>query len=316
MRKSIFILTVLFLFLVSEHLSAQRFKFRSRASRLRTHEFVFGIGATTFLGDLGGANAIGTNGMKDLDIPATRPVLQLGYLYQFRKHFGLKTSLFLGQLAGDDNWTDEKFRNNRNLHFKTNIIELSTQLEVSVISGGRQSRRFFSLSRRSSGYGVVPFSLYGFVGVGGFYYNPKAKYTNGDWYSLKPLSTEGQGLFPTRKNYSLVQLVVPVGLGLRYYISNEWSIGIEYGRRFSFTDYIDDVSKSYADPNVLMQEVGPEAVYFANPSPTAQDPDNDLYGSTLAGQQRGDPRDKDAYMYALITIYYKIARYSARLYRY
>ena len=315
MRKSGLIFILLFLFFAGE-IFAQRFR-----PRLKRHELVFGLGATNFLGDLGGANQYGTNGIRDLDVPAFRPVLHVGYLYQFRRRWGIKTNLYYARLAGNDQWTQELYRNNRNLHFRSPIIELSSQFEFSIISGGRQGRRYFSLSRQKVGYGIMPFSWYVFAGMGGFYFNPRAQYNdpvngNGKWYSLRKLSTEGQGLIATRKNYSLIQVTFPVGMGIKYFINNEWAIGFELGRRFSFTDYLDDASKTYVDPKYLESKKGPIAAYFANPSPTKNDTTNSLYRSTLPGQQRADPKDKDAFMYGIITVYYKLARYSARLYRY
>ncbi|MFC2101345.1 DUF6089 family protein [Bacteroidota bacterium] len=305
MRKTGTVLFMLLVLILSDGFG-QRYR-----PRIKRHEIVFGLGGTAFLGDLGGANRYGTNGLRDLDFPSLRPVIQLGYLYQFRRRWGLKTSLYYARLRGDDKWTEQEERQSRDINFRSPVIELSSQFEFSIISGGRQGRRYFSLSKQRVGYGIMPFSFYIFGGVGGFYFNPRGQYTDGKWYSLKPLSTEGQGIAPTRKNYSLIQLTFPVGLGIKYFINNEWAIGLEYGRRFSFTDYIDDVSKTYFDPDVLETEKGEMAAYFSNPS-EFDDPNK----SRVPGQQRGDPKDNDTYMYGVITIYYKLAKYSARLFRY
>ena len=45
--------------------SAQKWK-RNRV------EYSFGIGATNFLGDLGGADQVGTNGLRDFELSMTR----------------------------------------------------------------------------------------------------------------------------------------------------------------------------------------------------------------------------------------------------
>lgn len=39
------------------------------------NEFSFGVGASNFLGDLGGSKGIGTHGIKDLKFQMTRPTL-------------------------------------------------------------------------------------------------------------------------------------------------------------------------------------------------------------------------------------------------
>ena len=92
-------------------------------------------------------------------------------------------------------------------------------------------------------------------------------------------------------------------MGFKYALSTDWSIGIEYGIHKTFTDYIDDVSKTYIDPVFLEQEKGVMAAYFSNPTI------NSLPSEvTEAGQQRGDPRDKDSYMFGIISFYYKIPK--------
>lgn len=77
---------------------------------------------------------------------------------------------------------------------------------------------------------------------------------------------------------------------------------MEYGIRKTFTDYMDDVSKTYFSPKALKEEKGDIAVHFANPS------DPSAVWQTRPGLQRGDPRDKDSYMFAFISFYYKIPR--------
>ena len=139
------------------------------------------------------------------------------------------------------------------------------------------------------------------------YFNPRGKY-EGDWYSLRPLSTEGQGLIETRKEYSLVQLVIPFGVGFKYAINKDLSVGIEYGIRKTFTDYIDDVSKTYFDPVYLGGEKGPMAPLLANPTNYSLPLElGNPLKVTAPGQQRGDPTDLDSYMLAVISFYYKIS---------
>ena len=140
-------------------------------------------------------------------------------------------------------------------------------------------------------------SLYGFVGIGVFHFNPKGEF-NDKWYNLQPLGTEGQGISPAREKYKRTQICIPFGIGGRYFFNRRWGVGFEFGLRKTFTDYIDDVSKTYYDPLAINQANGPVAAYFSNPNPNAE--------STTVGQQRGDPRDKDAYMFAIISLHYKI----------
>ena len=288
--KSIYVIFILIF--IFEGVYSQKWK-RDRK------EFVMTLGATNFLGELGGRNQIGTNGIMDLDFPSTNIVGGIGYRYKLYKKFAVKGNLFFGYVSGDDKETLEPFRNNRNLNFRSMIIELSGQAEW-LFFRAREGHRYNL--KGVKGWKHIYREFYLFAGFGGFYFNPKAQY-NGDWYSLKELHTEGQGLTPTRTDYSRFQICIPVGVGVKFAIDKKWSVGIEYGIRKTFTDYIDDVSTTYYNPDELSINYGNTAAYCANPT-------NGSLSSavTSPGQQRGDPRDKDAYMFGTITVYYKIPK--------
>jgi hypothetical protein len=295
MKKSILI--ILIALLICDVSSAQH---KYSKGRKKIHEITFGIGATNFLGELGGSNQIGSGkfSYRDFEFKSFRPDINLGYRYQFHKNWALRTELNAGFIGGDDKLTKEMYRNNRNLNFKAPIIELSARMEYCI--------NFYQKGHRYSLKGVKGWrnylvSTYFFAGVCGYWFDPYGKY-DGKWYRLKPLHTEGETLVPSRKNYSNYQVGIPFGLGLRYRVDKAWTIGIEYGARWCFTDYLDDVSLTYIDGTVL----GAFGSELANPSPTKDDPSNPLYNSTLPGQQRGDPRDKDSYMFATLTVYYNL----------
>jgi hypothetical protein len=76
-------------------------------------------------------------------------------------------------------------------------------------------------------------------------------------------------------------------------------MGFEFGIRKTFTDYIDDVSKTYYDNDAISQANGPIAAALADPS-LVETP------ATNVGSQRGDPSDKDAYMFMIFSIHYKL----------
>lgn len=224
-------------------------------------EILFGVGANNFLGDLGGANQVGTNGIRDFDFPAVRPNFNFGYRYRTTKETAVQANLIYGVLYGNDQLTNEPFRQNRNCNFRSPIIELSTQFEYCIVRE-RVGEIYHRLHLK--GWRYIQESTYFYTGIGLIYFNPQGQF-NGKWFSLRPLSTEGEGLVSTRTKYSPVQIVIPFGIGFKYALSENWSIGIEYGIRKTFTDYIDDVSTTYVDPNYL-DEKGTLAVYFSDPS--------------------------------------------------
>ena len=269
-------------------------------------EYVIGIGAANFLGELGGANQIGTNFVKDLEFSTTRPSFQLGMRYKFAKRFAVKGGFYYQLVSGADRLTAEPYRHNRNLSFRSHIFELSAQAEF-YITKEQQGHKY--KIKNAKGIRNYDFQAYVFLGVGGFFYNPQAKY-GGHWVSLQPLGTEGQGLPGGPKKYKRVSLCIPYGIGMKYALTKDWAVGLEIGMRKTFTDYIDDVSTDYYDKAALLAARGEVAVALADPSlahyPIELGGNATGADQTAAGQQRGDPKDNDAYMFINVTAAYKI----------
>jgi hypothetical protein len=287
MKKALllFLLPALLLPLASD---AQRWK-RQR------YEFSFGAGASNFLGELGGANQIGTNYFKDLEWSMTRFAVAMGLRYKLSNYFALKSHLTYGRVAGDDKLTTEYFRNYRNLNFFSDIYEFNINFE-----GAFQQEQVGHRYRLRKVRGLKGYELYtyGFVGIGVFYFDPRTDYL-GSVVRLQPLGTEGQGLIASRTKYSLFQVCIPVGIGFKYTIDRYWGVGLEIGLRKTFTDYIDDVSTTYFD-FANYPEANDLSAVLADRS-NRSDP-----RVTSPGQQRGDPRDKDSYMFGIFSVNYKL----------
>ena len=291
--------------------NAQRWK-RQR------YEWVTGIGATQFLGDVGGRNQIGSDWFFDMDAASTRYIANIGFRYAISQYVFVKTGFSFGEVSGDDRYTQEPFRNNRNLHFRSPVVEWATQIEVSWMRESTGSRYKIRRVRGRGRKGSRVF-VYGFAGVALLYMNPMAKF-DGKWHSLKKLHTEGQGFVPSRNEYSNWQFTIPFGVGMKYSLDKKSSIGLEYGLRKTFTDYMDDVSTSYAysqwRPNAITtlkpdHELATNSIaqYFADPSLAPVPEGIDSFPgacSACPGQQRGDPSDLDSYMFLMITYQRKI----------
>jgi len=293
--------------------------FESRSQRLKNRwkgmrgELNFGIGASNFLGELGGADQIGTHFFKDYEWSETHPAIQVGYRYKLSREIAFNTHITYGHVSGDDKTTKEFYRNYRNLSFKSHILEWNLNAEFAFIKDQVGHRYRLRGVRGQRGYEMM---AYGFVGIGLFHFDPKAKlYDEGDdvWVKLHPLHTEGQTLLETRKKYHRLQFCIPVGIGFKYTISRRWGIGLEYGIRKTFTDYIDDASRTYVSTSILakqegqvtlgngeVQSTGALAVILADRS------DQQYPQITAPGAQRGDPRYTDSYMFGMVTLNYKL----------
>jgi hypothetical protein len=170
------------------------------------------------------------------DIRFTRPQIGLNYSRRIGPRYTIRGSFAWGRLSGDDYTSQKpegeaKFRYTRNLHFRNDLKELSVVGMVDLLENkGNYLRR-------------VSISPYLFGGVAVFHHNPKAKGPigsddEGKWVALQPLQTEG-------KKYSLIQLSIPAGVGVRARLSDDFDLSFEIGYRYTFTDYLDDVSKNY-----------------------------------------------------------------------
>jgi len=287
----------LFLFLLLITIVSAGYSQRSARWKRMRYEIFYGIGGTNFLGELGGANQKGTNFMRDFEISMTRPLLSFGMRYKFLEKLAGKAMLTFGILRGDDKTTNETFRSYRNLNFYSPLVEFEVQGEYSLTRERIGHRYNLRRVRGVKGFKV---NTYVFIGLAGFWFNPQGKDADGKWHSLQPLGTEGQGIAPTREKYSRISIAIPYGIGFKYGLTRRWSIGLEFGVRKTFTDYIDDVSTSYYDNNKIKEVNGDVAAYLADPS------NGDNPGWTAGGQQRGDPSDKDAYMFMIINLTYKL----------
>jgi uncharacterized protein DUF6089 len=269
-------------------------------------EFIVGVGASNFLGELGGANQVGTFFVRDLEFKATRPSAQIGVRYKFNSRFAVKGGIYYQLLNGSDKLTKEPYRNNRNLSFRSNVWEASVQGEF-FITKEQQGARY--KIKNAKGVKNYDFQAYIFAGVGGFYYNPQALY-KGNWENLQPLGTEGQGMPGQEKKYSRLSICIPYGIGVKEAITKEWSIGLEIGLRKTFTDYLDDVSGVYYDNAKLRAARGDMAADLADPSlmnyPESLGGTNVGLNQTAPGEVRGHSNHKDAYMFINITASYKI----------
>lgn len=205
--------------------------------------------------------------------------------YELTSQLVLRGGFTYAVIGGADRFSRDSAFIRRNLSFETSLFEVSAVIEY-YLTDLNEHR----------------FSPYGFIGLAAWHFNPYAYYAGQKVY-LKPLSTEGQGLPGYRKPYHLTQLAIPFGAGVKYVINDRIRIGLEVGYRKLFTDYLDDVSTSYANPNDLLAAKGQLAV------------DISYRGDEVAGGSssypdksmlRGRAKRKDAYYFTGIRLTYRL----------
>ncbi len=151
-------------------------------------------------------------------------------------YFAYRGTLIAGAMSGTDNNASSIYQSTRDLDFKSTFGELAAQLEIN----------FFQYIKDDVEHRFTPYIT---AGLGAIYTKPN------------PLHTE--------KKYSAIQPVVPFGAGLKFNFNFFWNLVIEASNRATFTDYLDDVSTTYA---------------------TASNP----FG--VGGKQRGDSQRNDRYL--------------------
>lgn len=255
------------------------------------------MGPTFFLGDLGGNRGKGTTFVKDVNLEITK-VMKGAFISIYPTlWFGFRVAGQYTYLEGKDvlintKGEDELYRKQRNLDFKSEMIEAYAAFEIFPL---------MLLHLHNEDY-KPRYRPYAFIGAGMFKYNPKGSITdqNGNvtWHELHPLRTEGQGFaeYPSRKPYALTQVNIPMGMGVKYLASERINVAIELLYRKTFTDYIDDLSTDYVDPNLFDKYL---SASDANIARQINDKAFTSYvpGSprSVPGYQRGNPGNMDAY---------------------
>jgi hypothetical protein len=278
------------------------------------YEAGFDIGPSVFLGDLGGHRGKGTYFIKDYNFPVTKLMKGLYLSVYPADWIGFRVAGNITQLTGNDAYikTDGRWeltRKVRDIEFRSNIQEVYGAFEIfpSVLA----NMKFDYIPR---------LRYYGVIGAGWFHFNPQAPYldpTTGKttWVDLKPLRLEGQGIIPGRKEYNLSGLMIPMGLGLKYDVTDRWVVSAEVLHRKTFTDYIDDVSTRYADINQIAPYLTPQqqtyARYFLGQGIT-----NLQFRSPYGpGRRRGNPNRNDAYFSYSIRIAYKFGNLTSSIFQ-
>lgn len=195
--------------------------------------------------------------------------------YQVLSRVNLRAGFTFAKVNGADSLIGQEDVRLRNLSFQSNISEFSLVGEFNT----------FNMDYKR-------WSPYVFAGLAVYHFNPYTFDQQNNKVYLKPLRTEGEGLPGYEKSYSLTQLALPFGGGIKYNISESVRIALEVGIRKLFTDYLDDVSGNYADPNDLLTNVGQQAVdlSYREDELAIGDPNYPPKGET-----RGSPKYKDYY---------------------
>ena len=282
------------LFMLLVPLQAQKKLFKGKPI-----EFGVTLGASNYMGDLS----------QSVAVQEFNPMGGLICRFNLSDWVTLRGNALFGQISGDDkNYADvDAFRKQRNLNFKSNIVEFGGTVEWNF--------RGFGETQTAN-----PHSPFLFAGVAVFKYNPKTlfKYMPTDpngqalhgsdlqkfdnqWIELQPLGTEGQETtkYNDRRRYPLTQISIPIGMGYKQHFNGVWAWGVELGVRKTFTDYLDDVSGLYPDYKTMVDKQGLASAQYSHAQTLNGQP------FTPAGTMRGDEHFNDWFYFIGITASYR-----------
>lgn len=248
-------------------------------------EFGIGLGAGHYFGDL--------------NTKARLNRAKIAATVFFRKNLGNYIAVRVGasfaQLGYSDQYNSHnKYMFSRNLSFNTKVWELTLQGDFN----------FFRFMPGEPEYSFTPYITFG---AGVFSYDPYA-YLKGEKIPLRQLGTEGQGssLYPDRKQYSSMAICIPFGGGIKYSLNERINIGFEILHRFTNTDYLDDVSKTYVDPAVFPPNPDGStstALLLSDRSYEIGEPIG------IPNRQRGNSKQKDQFVTAMFHVTFNLQSY-------
>ncbi len=244
----------------------------------------FGIlgGFSNYFGDLN------TN----TNLSLMKPSAGIYYRYNYDGRLCAKLQVGYGKVEGTDAISNNYFQRQRNLSFYSDIFEVAATGEFNFMDFDSKNPKNF-------------FTPYLCIGISMFNFDPRTEY-QGEEYRLQPIGTEGQGLpqYPDREPYKLVSRTWIIGGGFKFRINRNFSTFIEIANRKTNTDYLDDVSSTYADRQIMFAEGGPLKVLLSDRSLEVSDVP--VGGSN---KMRGDAKKRDDYLMMLIGLSFTINTY-------
>lgn len=240
------------------------------------------VGAGHYFGDL--------NTRAQVNRP--KPTVGLFFKKQFGDHLGARLAGRWVKLGYSDTYnTKNDYQKTRNLSFNTNVWEVTLQGDF----------YFYKYDPTTLDYIFTPYVT---LGIGAFSYDPYA-YLQDEKVFLRPLGTEGQNEnYMGRKPYGTMTYSIPFGVGLKYNISPKVNVHFEVLHRFTGTDYLDDVSTTYAGIDKFT--AGSTAALMQDRSYEIED-HNTIIG--MEGSQRGWSKQKDQFTTVELGFSFNITTY-------
>jgi hypothetical protein len=225
----------------------------------------FQVGVANYRGDL-------SNNTRNIYLQETNLAGGLFLRYNMHSMFSLRLMGGYAGLSGQDANSPREEVQLRNLSFRSHVMSLGVTAEVNLPGYDPYNLR-------------QPFSPYLLVGLNGLFFIPQTE-LEGEWVNLQPLGTEGQGLAGRPAPYSRLTMAIPMGLGMKFAVTDLINLGLEFTAHRLFTDYVDDVGGTYMAYDELLAN-GELAATLGNRT-------GELLGTGPVDVPTGTPRGDDS----------------------
>lgn len=281
------------------------------------------LGGANYLGEMGGKDQTRRDFIWDMKLNDTRWAIGAFARRKISRLLSVNGGMMYLRVQGSDANSTNPQRVGRNLNFRNDMFELYVRPEFTIFQdndlGGRGRYR-------------TDFRLFAYAGAAVYFHNPQGQIDNGgDFYNLQPIQTE-------LVDYSNVGFAIPAGIGFHFTKKRRHRFGFDFGWRTTFSDYIDDVSTTYKDPDLMADPLGAQ---IADQHPYLVDVDGITSGtqvqtssgdvvtvpselqygywdspgvSAASENKRGDPTHNDSYLTMTLTYSY-VLRGQSNFYR-
>lgn len=259
------------------------------------------LGGANYLGEFGGKEKTRQDFIWDMKLAETRWAVGAFARRKLNRSFSVSAGLMYYRIQGGDHLSTNPERVGRNLSFRNDMFELYARPEFTIFQdndlGGRGRYR-------------TDFRLFAYVGAAVYLSDPKGQINHtGEYYKLRELTTE-------LEEYSSLGFAIPAGMGFHFTFQRRHRVGWDFGWRTTFSDYIDDASGIYADPELLPGGPNGLAAQLASQSTFVDDGDGPIPDPIqyTKGLKRGDPTHNDSYLTMTLTYSY-VLRGQSNFYR-
>ncbi|MBP6185399.1 MAG: OmpA family protein [Saprospiraceae bacterium] len=194
-------------------------------------------------------------------LPETKPGFGLFYRNTFHNNFAFKLGGAFGQIQGDDRNFDDRLISNPLLKFQTKFFAANGTIEWNIWGRERRNLRIYDASGNRIPYDELvsdgsktyydgdgalierklrlkrSVSPYLTGGIGAVFFDPEIEAEDNP--TPKPLTQK-----ELDQDYSKINFTTPIGAGLKFYLNDRWTLGLEALLIPTHADYLDGFSDS------------------------------------------------------------------------